>query len=116
MQRPILQVGVQGDQGVSASWSANLPLPDCGRLPVTRNPTRWPTELGTPLLNCFSSTLLEQVFVLCVSDDQCSLRAGADHELGPIYARRSRDERNGSVGILAAADFALPLAEVEDSP
>ena len=69
---------------------------------------------GNDAPQLFSSTLLEHVFVLRVSDGQCSLRAGADHELGPIYARRDCDERNGSVGILAAADFAFPLAEVED--
>src|SRR5215472_18496218 len=60
--------------------------------PLKRGVRRPINYSGNAAPQLFCSTLLEQVFVLRVSNDQCALRAGADHKLGPIYARRGRDE------------------------
>src|SRR5215472_11133030 len=56
----------------------------------------------------------EHVFVLRVSNGQSSLRSGADYKLKADRPRYNGDERNGSIRILARADFAFPFPKIKD--
>src|SRR5215472_1164327 len=56
----------------------------------------------------------EHVFVLRVSNGQSSLRSRADYKLKADRPRYNGDEGNGSIRILARADFAFPFPKIKD--
>jgi hypothetical protein len=51
--------------------------------------------------------------MLRIAEDEGRFRAGANYKFKTDDPRRDGDERNRTVGVIARADFALPLTKVE---
>jgi len=90
------------------------PTPNRGAETLKMLPSKSAVNVEFFPAKAVSLALFEHVFVLRVSDGQCSLRSGAHYKLKTHGTGYSGDEGNCTIRVFASSDLAFPFAKIKD--